>query len=373
MVRWLNIIVITFYGLFINCIAYIQHREYQRLIRVAILTDADSVIITGTKDNQYLENYTLRTPDSLPLFLKPYNGRVIVNAKPYYGYLEIRRINNKIWVINILSIEDYLKGVVPCEIGKINRSLIESAKAQAIAARTYAYAHLNQFEKSGFDLYATERDQVYGGIQVEDTLINEAILKTRGLILTYKKKPVDAKYHSTCGGNTADFSDAWSGNPITYLRSVKCGFCNESPHYYWEKRMTKQDFFSNLRKNLFKIGISIPDTELIRGFRFKRNSINTRIIETKIITDSNVYVVPAYNIRRIFGSEKDPGGLLKSSNFTVEFKADSVIIKGKGFGHGVGMCQFGAMGMAKIGKKYVAILKHYYPGTNIVRFQPGNL
>ncbi|MGB9720604.1 MAG: SpoIID/LytB domain-containing protein [bacterium] len=366
--KWVNILVVVICGLCVNCIAYIQPKKDQQVIRVAIQTDLDSVIVTGIKEHQYLENYTIKTCDSLPVFLKPHNGRVIANNKPYHGYLEIKRINNKIWVINILNIEDYLKDVVPCEIGRINRSLIEAAKAQAIAARTYAYAHLNQFEKLGFDLYATERDQVYGGIKVEDSLINEAIAKTRGLVLTYKKKPIDAKYHSTCGGNTADFNDAWAGNPVFYLISVECGFCNESPHYDWQKIMNKQNFFLNLRKNLFKIGLIIPDNDLIKGFRFKRNSRSKRIVETKIITDSNEYIVPAYNIRRVFGSEEDPGGLLKSSNFTIEFKNDNVVIKGKGFGHGVGMCQFGAMGMARAGEKYKGILKHYYPGTKIVRF-----
>ncbi|MEO0190118.1 MAG: SpoIID/LytB domain-containing protein, partial [candidate division WOR-3 bacterium] len=267
-----------------------------------------------------------------------------------------------------LDIEDYLKGVVPCELGKINTDLIESAKAQAIAARTYAYANLNKHENLGFDLYATIRDQAYGGIQAEDSLINIAISKTRNLVITYQDKPIDAKYHSTCGGMTADFNDAWSENSMPYLRSVECKFCNDSPHFRWRKEMNKKEFFKNLRKNLCQIGIVISDTELIKSLILRRNPRSKRVVEVNIITDKDEYKISAYNIRRLFGSEKDPDGMLKSNNFTIYCRDSMIVIEGRGFGHGVGMCQFGAMGMAKRGKNYKDILRHYYPKTKIVRF-----
>jgi len=335
---------------------------------VAIATDLDSVKVTGIMNNQYFEDYSIKITDSFPIFFKAKNDRIIVNNKFYYGNLEIKKMNDKIWAINILNIEDYLKGVVPCEIGKISINLIEAAKAQAIAARTYAYAHLNQYEKFGFDVYATIKDQVYGGIQVEDAVINEAIIKTKRSILTYNGKPIEAKYHSTCGGRTADFNDAWGGIPVSYLRSVECGSCSDSPHFYWRRIMSKEEFFKNLRMNLSRAGISISDSELIRGFRFNRNPKSKRIIVAKIITNKTEYIVPAYNIRMVFGSEKDPDGLLKSNNFTLNVQKDSITIEGKGFGHGVGMCQFGAIGMAKKGKKYKEILKYYYPKTKLVGF-----
>ncbi|MEO0122888.1 MAG: SpoIID/LytB domain-containing protein [candidate division WOR-3 bacterium] len=366
MVKWLNITI--FCGLFVNCISYIQPQKSPHLIRVAIITGLDSVNVSGIKGEQYLENYKIKLNDNFPVFLKPFENKVKVNNKFYYGNLEIKKMDNKIWVINVLDIEDYLKGVVPCEIGKINPRLIEAAKAQTIAARTYAYSHLNQYANLGFDLYATVKDQVYQGISVEDTLINSAISKTKSLVLTYQGKPIDAKYHSTCGGYTADFNDAWNGNPVSYLKSVKCGFCNDSPHSYWKKEFNKKDFFKILRKNLYGMGIAISDTELIRSLKFKRNIKSKRIVEVIITTDKKDYKIPAYNIRRLFGSEKDPGGLLKSSNFNIYIKDNKIILEGKGYGHGVGMCQFGAMGMAKNGKNFKEILKHYYPGTKISRF-----
>lgn len=365
MVKWLNIIVL--FGFCINCIPYTQYHKYPQSIRVAILTGLDSVTVSGIKDNQYFEDYKIKITDSLPIYFKPKEGKVVINGRPYYGYMEIKRINDKIWVINSLNIEDYLKGVVPCEIGRIKRDLLEAAKAQAIAARTYTYAHLNKYGSLGFDLYATLKDQVYEGIDVEDPLINEAIAKTRGLILTYKGIPIEAKYHSTCGGHTADFNDAWKGSPILYLKSVECGFCKGSPHYEWHRAMTRREFFKNLRKNLLQIGIQIPDTGLIRQIRVKRNPESKRVIEVKVVTDEGEYIIPNYNIRTVFGSNEDPDRLLKSNNFRLLLQGDSVVIEGKGFGHGVGMCQFGAMGMAKKGKTYRDILRHYYPGTRITK------
>lgn len=356
-------------SILLNCIPYISTKIERRLVRVAIITGVDSVYISGVKDNMFYDNYLICNDNKeFPIFIKPDGDKVVVNQKPYRGNFEIRKIDKKIWVINILEIEEYLKGVVPEETGKISRDLIEAAKAQTIAARTYAYAHLNQYEKLGFDLYATTKDQVYGGINAEDSLINKAIIETEGLVLFYNGKPIDAKYHSTCGGRTAVFSDAWGGGSVPYLRSVECGFCRNSPHFNWQKIVKKKEFFKNLITNLSHAGISIDDSELIRGFKFKRNPESQRIIQMKIITNKAEYTVPNYNIRMIFGSEKDPDGILKSSYFTLHVHNDSVIIEGNGFGHGVGMCQFGAMGMAKKGKKFKEILRHYYPGTKLVRY-----
>ncbi|MEO0226434.1 MAG: SpoIID/LytB domain-containing protein [candidate division WOR-3 bacterium] len=358
---------LLFLLLLTNCLPYIAKRERIKQIRIAILSGIDSVVVTGINQKEFLQDYKISVSDSLPLFLKTKEGRVMVNGKPYRGNLEIKNINNKIWVINVVDIEDYLKGVVPCEIGRITKDLMEAAKAQAIAARTYAYSHINQYAQLGFDLYATTRDQLYGGINAEDELISTAIKKTSGFILTYHGQPIQAKYHSTCGGRTADFNDAWRGIGPPYLKSVVCEFCQISPHYYWEKRMHKDDFLKNLKINLQKIGIKISEKEIIRGFRFKRNPKSGRVISTIVLTDSGEYKVDLYNIRTLFGTPDDPNGLLKSNYFSLEVQNDSIIIKGRGYGHGVGMCQFGAIGMAKRGKNYKEILMHYYPNTKLER------
>ncbi len=366
--KWLDILLVAFWLLYVNCALFVQKSRFPQYVRVAISTDLDSVTITGFVKDRYCENFSIKSTDSLPTYVKPKANVVVVNKKSYYGYLEVRRHYGKIWVINTLSIEDYLKGVVPCEIGRLKPDLIEAAKAQAVAARTYTYAHLGKNEKLGFDLYATTKDQVYGGIEVEDSVINRAIARTRGQIIMYNYKPIDAKYHSTCGGRTADYNDAWGGNPVSYLRSVECEFCRESPHFAWQKIQGKQEFFDNLRANLNRAGFVISDSELIKAFRFKRNGKSKRIIEIKILTSESEHTIPAGKIRLVLGSPGDPGGLLKSNWFSMIPQGDRIIIEGKGFGHGTGMCQFGAIGMARKGKKYREILKHYYPGTELVKF-----
>ncbi len=365
--RWLNILFVAFWLLYASCVPFAQRTKFQQYIRVAIATDLDSVTITGFVNKRYCENYAIKLNDNLPVYVEPNANVVFVNNKPYYGYLEVRKNHGKIWVINILNIEDYLKGVVPCELGRITPDLIQAAKAQAVAARTYARAHLGKNERLGFDLYATTKDQVYRGIAVEEPLITRAITETKGEILVFNNAPIEAKYHSTCGGRTANYNDAWGGEFVPYLKSVECEFCNNSPHFSWTKKQSKQEFFSNLRTNLSKMGSVIGDSELIQKFRFKRNEESKRVIEVKIITSKREMTVSADKVRIVFGTPEDPAGMLKSCWFSMRFQDDSVVIDGKGFGHGTGMCQFGAIGMAKQGRKYREILKHYYPGTRIIR------
>ncbi|MCK4453473.1 SpoIID/LytB domain-containing protein [candidate division WOR-3 bacterium] len=339
------------------------------LVRIAVVCGVDRVNISGIKDKKPYKNYQVSLNNAFPMYFSSNKDVVVVNGRKYRGNLEIRKTGERLWVINILNIEDYLKGVVPCEIGKVSKNLIEVAKAQAVAARTYACAHLNQYQNLGFDLYATIQDQVYKGIGCENEFTNRAIDKTKGLILTYKNRPIEAKYHSTCGGKTADFNDAWSGNPSPYLKSVNCSYCQNSPHYKWQKVLSKSEFFPRFRSRLKKIGVKIPDDELIRSLKLIKNKRSKRAIKLIITTEDNKYKISGYNIRTVFGDNKDPGGLLKSNFISIKTKGDKIIIEGKGWGHGVGMCQFGAIEMARKGKNYKRILYHYYSGTRIKKIK----
>ncbi len=351
--------------IFLNCVPYVRSERKDNLIRVAIICGTDSVLVNGIKNRTFVSNHRISLNSELPQYFTPKGGFVWVNKKKYRGNLKIQVNSGKIWVINILNIEDYLKGVVPCEIGRISQALLEAAKAQAVAARTYAWAHLNRYEDLGFDLYATIRDQVYKGVACENNLTTLAIEQTKGQILTYKNVPVEAKYHSTCGGRTADFNDAWPGNAPPYLKSVACSYCKTSSHYVWKKISAKKDFFIELRTKLAKIGKKIPADELIRNIKLVKNRKSKRVLKLVIITDKKEYTIPGYQIRTVLGNKTDSGGLLKSNYITLKAKDGKVIIEGKGWGHGVGMCQFGAIEMARQGKNYKRILYHYYSGTKI--------
>jgi len=351
----------------VNCFPYLKGIRKNVLVRIAVVCRADSVRISGFKGKRFCKNYTVFPNSKLPLYFSAGDDAVVVNGKKYRGAVEVKETGGKLWVINIVNIEDYLKGVVPCEIGKIFSNTIEAAKAQAVAARTYAYAHLGQHEELGFDLYATVQDQVYNGISCESDFTTLAVEQTKGQILVYHNSPIEAKYHSTCGGRTADFNDAWPGTPPPYLQSVECPYCKKSPHYAWQKVFTRKDFFVHLRNGLKKISREIPDNELIKKLLFVKNKRSKRVKRMIILTEKNKYAIAGYEIRRVFGDDYDPGGLLKSNFIELKSRGDSIIIEGKGFGHGVGMCQFGALGMAEQGKTYREILYHYFPGTKIIK------
>lgn len=365
MKRMCSLTMVLLGFMFLNCMPYVGKVRGGRLVRVAVECGVDEVRVSGVHGNREYIDHRITAAGSFPVHFETKDGRVSINGRDYRGSMEVRKIDGSLWVINILDFESYLKGVVPCEIGGISEKQIEAAKAQAVAARTYATAHIGQYSELGFDLYATVQDQVYKGISCERALTSKAVESTTGEVLFYGNEPIEAKYHSTCGGRTADFSDAWSGASPPYLRSVVCHYCRKSPHYEWNKVMTKEDFFAHIRHRLDRINIRLEKGELIHSFRITRNRHSHRIKELFLKTNKNEYRVPNYRIRTLFGEPGDPGGLLKSNYVYVRTKGDDVIIEGRGFGHGVGMCQFGAIDMANQGRNYRQILYHYYRGTRI--------
>jgi len=349
----------------INCMPYVGRARRENLVRVAIECGVEAVQVSGVRENKYYSNYRVTQSEAFPFSIGPKDGRVAVNGRDYRGSLEVRKTDGRLWVINVLDIESYLKGVVPCEIGGVTERQIEAAKAQAVAARTYALAHVGQYSDLGFDLYATVQDQVYKGIGCERDITSRAVESTAGEALFFGGVPIEAKYHSTCGGRTADFNDAWSGEPPPYLRSVICHYCERSPHYKWTKVMTRDEFFAHLRSRLSRIKIFLDQGELIHSFKMTRSRSSNRLKELVLVTNKSAYKIANYRIRTLFGEPTDPGGLLKSTYVHIKIKDDKVIIEGRGFGHGVGMCQFGALQMADQGKDYRKILYHYYRGTRI--------
>ena len=161
-----------------------------------------------------------------------------VNGVRYRGEIEIKPMNGKINVINIVDIEDYLKGVVPAEMSPKLYPSIEALKAQAVAARTYVYYNLGQFKQMGFDICATQSCQVYKGVDVERDLSSEAVDDTIGEIITYKGKPINAMFTAYCGGHTEDFEKIFGGRPVPYLRGVKCEGEGDFPHKTISSKIT---------------------------------------------------------------------------------------------------------------------------------------
>lgn len=298
-----------------------------------------------------------------PIKIIPYGGYVVINGKPYRGSLEIY---DGLRVINIVLLEDYLKGVLPYEIGFfVSKEEFEALKAQAVVARTYTlYKLLKGTSEWQFDLYATVKDQVYGGAEIENKWINLAVDKTRGEILLYKGKIINALYHSTCGGKTAYYWESFGKYNFPYLKSRKCNFCKNSPKYNWKIKLSLNEFKNLLASNLrryFRENVYASD---IKSFSILARGPSGRVTKFAVFTTRGRIIVKYGNIRKLLAYN---GRLLNSNLFWIRFLGSYVEIIGKGWGHGVGMCQWGALNMSKKGINYKKILKYYYKGVEIKR------
>lgn len=291
----------------------------------------------------------------------------------YAGELSITAQHSKLTVINTLDTEEYLRGVVPYEIGKLDSSRYEALKAQTVAARTYAYRHFESRASLGFDVFADTRDQVYNGRPQNAELSDRAILETAGEILTYENKPIEAYYHSTCGGFTASTA-VWGKEPISYLISradtneLGKPFCSESSYSHWERQFSAKTLFALFRKNLSSAGVkNAPAFKKIRSIVVESTFEGGRIMLLSILTDKGSFSVLGDKVRWLFAEN---GKILPSSNFTLTLKDEKWILEGSGFGHGIGLCQMGARARAQNGESYREILNFYYPFTTLEKALP---
>lgn len=305
-------------------------------------------------------------------------GTVTVNGKPYRGILRLQPgRGNQVSVVNELSIEDYLLGVVPQEIGRLDPGMLEAAKAQAVAARTYAVARRDRRQGLGFNFYADVQDQVYGGIAAENDEVTRAVRATEGEILVYAGKPIDAYYHSTCAGQTAAIEEVWNERAVPYLRSVvdvdpRTGesWDRTSSRFRWTVRWTGPELTRILNKTLAD---SLPrganSIGTLRDLRVIDRTPSGRIRALRIETSSGNYTVGKDRIRWILLTPA--GAVLNSSKFDVEVTRSAggavseVVAQGGGWGHGIGMCQVGAKNRAVAGQDYEQILKTYYTGAEL--------
>jgi stage II sporulation protein D len=345
-------------------------------IRVGIWGDG----IVLSEGNQTEFEVNLNKVSFLP---QKEDSYLFLNGKAYRGALEVvlgpNNLQGKnpksLLVLNIVYVEDYLKGVVPAEIGKLKDEETEALKAQAVAARTYSLSRLGQYEDLGYDLEASVVDQIYTGIEGENPLVNEAIKDTKGRVLVYGKKLIHAYYHANCGGRTEYIERVWDKPPESYLIPVDDDdFCSWAKNYTWEETWRKEDLERNLTLFLDSCEVLPPEgfgnlVDLV----VKERSPSGRIELLDVVTDSGTYQIYRDKIRRALKRGSDPNLILPSTLFDLEIQRGFdnsiqwVTAKGHGNGHGVGMCQTGAIGMARRGYSYEDILTHYYPGVNVVK------
>ncbi len=276
------------------------------------------------------------------------DASIIIDERPFRGEVTfIRTPDNHITVVNTINVEDYIKGILYHEVS--HHWPMEALKAQAVASRTYALYSINPAGKP-YDVTNDIYSQVYGGRDSERYRTDLAVEYTRGQVLTYENKIIPAYFHATCGGMTEDARNLWNVPDIPPLRGVPCGFCQNSPHLHWKKNFRLGDIQDALNLHGYKVG-SIKEISVVDRDRSDR-------IDHLKITQKNgqELIIKGKDFRDLMGPN-----VLMSNNFDILMHGYYVDFVGKGWGHGVGMCQWGAFGMAKQQFNYRQILAYYYP------------
>ncbi len=297
---------------------------------------------------------------------------IAVDGVSYRGRFELLAVEEAdVTAVNILPLEDYLLGVVPLEIGPRTRQELAAVEAQAVAARTYAVSHLDAHVEMGFDLFGTVEDQVYGGIDAERQESTDAVRATAGRILTHDGLPIRAYYHSTCGGRTAAVDEVMDRAAAPYLRSVSdrapdgSDWCSISPRYRWSSRWSEDELNGPVRDELARMfGEEPAALGPIEGFRVMDHTESGRVRSVAFYGPGAELVLERLDIR--FALRDPDGRILGSTDFNIVPEGGSGYeIHGRGFGHGAGMCQWGAIGRARAGQTSEEILGVYYPGTRL--------
>lgn len=267
-------------------------------------------------------------------------------ARVYQDNLNISVENESLKLFNEIMLDNYIAGVVQAEAGR--KSYIEFYKVQSILARTFALSHLQKHIAEGFALCDQTHCQAYFG-KTTEAEISKAVNETRDIVVVDENlNLIDAAFHSNSGGETANSEDVW-GTRLSYLRSVNDSFSVRMPNARWERKMAKEDWLSYLK---LKHNYPVQDSNARwKAITFKQDT------RKPYLEASNVRV-PLKNVRTDLQ--------LKSTFFTIIPQGDTLLFKGRGFGHGVGMCQEGAMRMAKLGYKYRDVISFYYQNIQLI-------
>ncbi len=334
---------------------------------------------------------------------------LMLDGKRYRGELQLRRFSSSdMTVINILSVEEYLYGVIPCEIEAFSH--IEALKAQAVAARTYTLTNIGKHSGLAFDLCSTSACQVYKGFDVETPNTNKAVDDTKGKCVTYNGSLAWVFYFSSSGGMTEDVANVW-GSAVPYLKSVEDKYeSGTSYNYNWKTEHNA----ASVRQAMLDLGCDLGE---ITGITISKQSIAGRAIEVTVKGTKNQRVFTKGSCRTFLNSLNSQlytistdadvcagsgtaagkvqlggkkvmtaAGVTELKSFangtaratmtllgangakkTISAVPNKYIFTGKGWGHAVGMSQEGAKGMAKAGYTYDKILAHYFTGATVIQ------
>lgn len=353
--------------------------------------------------------------------VSPRGDVVYLGKRPYRGRLEIRKRGENLEVVNILPLEDYLKGTMKLEV---NPSWPEEAlKAHIVVARTYALRNLGRHREEGFDFCVTVHCQRYGGVFAEDPRTNGLVEETRGVILTYQGKPASVVFHSESGGYTDSAKNVW-GKEIPYLVELPSPWEDDAPHAFWEVTLSSGDIAKALEQRGY-IHSEVLDLQ------YRKSEKSGRVTQVLVYTDRGVVELTGNQFREAIGfdrlpstffdiervpqdrregepawGEEEKGEILDYEEWMKrDWNLDDIItflklremerekrkqrgsvailapeecppvhrgsrvftFVGRGWGHGVGLSQWGAVGMAKRGASFSEILSYYFPGCVLGR------
>lgn len=378
--------------------------------------DAGAIAVAGITGRFPAVRFVAVTPATLPTTVSPNTpppsptNPIRYGGSPYRGEFEVvLNKSGKLSVVNVVNLEEYLLSVVPQEM-QANWPL-EALKAQAVAARTYALSHLGRWSAEGFDLVDDTTDQVYDGLTAERSLTNTAVWLTRGQALIYNSQYVNAMYHASSGGHTENNEIIYNSVPVPYLRGV-VDYDNVpgNTRYSWQFTFTGAELSQKVQGAGYSVGtvtdvspagtvgssgrpsawsiagmlnsikltgqqlrtlLGLPSSPRSVTVQAGGTSLATRTYQT---TDTVTVMGPdgTLQTRTVKGTAMAAvGGSVSAANAVVAVGGNQVslpggiVVTGGGYGHAVGMSQWGAYGMAQLGTKYMDILTHYYTGARV--------
>ena len=393
--------------------AWVEVAAAAPLVRVGLIRDARSVVVTADGDFRvtvYADSVTvfrggpgaewrlesegrgLRGASGSSGFdvragtvrAAPEDGAFLsVDGTAYRGEVEVFLDGlGRLSVVNIIDLESYLRGVVPLEIGPRPMRELEAVKAQAVAARTYALASGGKRAGGDYDMHATVADQVYGGVAVEHETSDRAVLETAGLALMRGGEPIVSYFHANCGGRTEARHEVWEMEGVPYLvsvwdtpggtRDLDRVYCREGSGFEWACEWSGSELNALVREHLPAVS-STPVSEpprVVTDVRVTDRTPSGRVRWLEVETDAGTWRV--YGDRCRWLLRRGGGNILRSAWFDLDVerrggRISRVTATGRGYGHGVGMCQHGALERARQGHAYADILSHYYMGTRVGR------
>ncbi len=320
--------------------------------RLASGSGAISVTVRGVKGGVTASGRKLKLDDGkfrARQLIFEAQGGVRVQGRLYLGRVAVGRAKGRLLAINRLPLETYLLGIVGSEMSPAWPP--EALKAQAVAARTYAMQRRVMMRAADrpYDLESSVLSQVYTGAERIRPSVEQAVASTHGEVMAHRHRLVEALYHSTCGGETVPAEEAF-GRRVSYLRPRKCRWCKTSTRYRWSVSFP-----------IAQVSAKLASAKLVAG---AVSDVSRKVGHEKVsvkVGGKAVHVSPRA-LRKALGF-----GKLYSARFTAKTSGGKVRFKGRGFGHGVGMCQWGARGLALEGRNYREILGHYYKGSSIAR------